>query len=71
MRKRTIKLYRLTDDGRRLQAGTIQATSPTEVVARWRAFLATATRGVYVAHYRGSTIALDAADEASHMALAA
>ena len=41
-RKRTIRLYRIADDGRRLLAGTIEAGSPAELVALWRAFLATA-----------------------------
>jgi hypothetical protein len=31
-RKRTIRLYRITDDGRRLLAGTIQAGEPAELV---------------------------------------
>ena len=33
MRKRTIKLWRLQDDGRKLFAGTIVAGSPAELVA--------------------------------------
>jgi hypothetical protein len=70
-RKRTIRLYRLADDGRRLLAGTIEAASPTELVTRWQAFLATAARGVYIAHYRGETLGLEAATEAAHAALAA
>jgi hypothetical protein len=68
-RKRTIRLYRLTVDGRRLLAGTIEAASPAEFVAHWQAFLA--TRGVYIAYYRGETLALDAAAQAAHVALAA
>jgi hypothetical protein len=70
-RKRTIRLYRLTDDGRRLPAGTIAAASPAELVAHWRAFLATAARGVYIAYYRGETLGLETAAEAAHAALAA
>ncbi len=71
MRKRTIRLYRLNDDGRRLLAGSIEAASPAELVAKWRAFLATAARGAYIATYRGSTIGLEAAAEAPHAGLAA
>jgi hypothetical protein len=56
VRKRTIRLYRLTDDSRRLLAGTIEAASPLELVTKWQAFLATAERGAYVAYYRGETI---------------
>ena len=71
LRKRTIRLYRLHDDGRHLLAGTIKAGSPAELVARWRSFLATAACGVYVARYRGEILGLEAADEAAYAALAA
>ena len=71
MRKRTVKLYLLTDDGRRLLAGKIEAATPVELVAKWRAFLATSARGVYIATYRGATLGLEAASEAAHAALAA
>jgi hypothetical protein len=37
MRKRTVKIWRLQDDGRRLFAGTIVAGSPAEFVAMWAA----------------------------------
>jgi hypothetical protein len=70
-RKRTIKLYRINEDGRRLLAATIEAGSPTELVVLWRAFLATATRGAYAACYRGDTLALEPAHEAAYTALAA
>jgi hypothetical protein len=53
-RKRTIRLYRITEDGRRLLAGTIEAGEPAELVVRWRAFLATAARGTYAACSRSS-----------------
>jgi hypothetical protein len=39
---RTVKLYRIESDGRRLAAG-----------ANWQLFLATARQGLYVASYRG------------------
>jgi len=70
-RKRTIRLYRINHDGRRLLAGTIEAGEPAELVALWRAFLATAARGTYAACYRGETLGLELADEARHIALAA
>ena len=44
-RKRTIRLYRINEDGRRLLAGTIEAGSSAELAVLWRAFLATAARG--------------------------
>jgi hypothetical protein len=67
-RKRTIRLYRITDDGRRLLAGTLQAGSPVELVARWRAILATAARGTYAACYRNETLGLEPADEVAYAA---
>ena len=42
MRKRTVKLWRLHEDGRKLFAGTIEAADPRELVIKWSAFLATA-----------------------------
>ena len=56
MRKRTVKLWRLHEDGRKLFAGTIEAADPRELVIKWSAFLATAERGVYFATYRGSFV---------------
>jgi hypothetical protein len=70
-RKRTIRLYRINDDGRRLLAGTIEAGSPTELVVLWRAFLATAARGTYAACYRGESLGFEPAGEAAYTALAA
>ena len=48
MRKRTVKLWRLHEDGRKLFAGTIEAADPRELVLKWSAFLATAERGSFV-----------------------
>jgi hypothetical protein len=70
-RKRTIRLYRITDDGRRLLAGAFQAGSGVELVTLWRAFLATAAQGTYAACYRGEILGLEAASEAAFTALAA
>ena len=50
---RTIKLYRVENDGRRLAAGAIRASSQDDLAARWALFLATAAHGLYVATYRG------------------
>jgi len=71
MRKRTVKLWRLRDDGRKLYAGTIEAADPRELVIKWSAFLVTADRGVYFATYRGSFIAPEAALESARDDLAA
>ena len=37
MRKRTAKLWRLHEDGRKLFAGTIEAADPRELVLKWSA----------------------------------
>ena len=71
MRKRTVKLWRLHDDGRKLYAGIIEAADPRELVFKWSAFLATAERGVYFATYRGSFITPEAALERHDGSLAA
>jgi hypothetical protein len=63
MRKRTVKLWRLNEDGRKIAAGTIEAADPRELVMKWSLFLATAECGVYFATYRGSFVAPEAALE--------
>jgi hypothetical protein len=65
MRKRTVKLWRLHEDGRKLFAGTIEAADPRELVLKWSAFLATAERGTYFATYRGSIVGPEPALENS------
>jgi len=64
MRKRTIKLWRLCEDGRKLLAGTIEAATPAELVI-------TSERGVYFATYRGSFLGPEPARESEAGALAA
>ena len=49
---RTVRLYRIESDGRRLLAGAIRASSH-DLAAHWQLFLATARQGLYVASYRG------------------
>jgi hypothetical protein len=71
MRKRTIKLCRLNEDGREQFAGTMMAASPAELVAKWTAFLATSKRGVYFATYRGSFTRPETALESDAGGLAA
>lgn len=72
MRKRTIKLWRLNEDGHKQFAGTIiMAASPAEFVAKWSAFLATSERGVYFATYRGSFMGPEPALENDAGSLAA
>jgi hypothetical protein len=50
---RTVKLYRIESDGRRLAAGAIRASSQDDLAAHWQLFLVTARQGLYVANYRG------------------
>ena len=71
MRKRTIKLWRLNEDGRKLFAGTIEAADPRELVIKWSVFLATAERGVYFATHRGSFVDPESALESDAGVLAA
>lgn len=53
---RTIRLYRIEDDGRRRAAGAFRASTQEDLAARWQLFLATAAQGLYTAHYRGVTL---------------
>ena len=71
MRMRTVKLWRLRDDGRKLFAGEIEAADPRDLVLKWSLFLATAERGVYFATYRGSFVGPEPALENDDGALAA
>ena len=71
MRKRTVKLWRLNEDGRKIFAGSIEAADPRELVAKWSIFLATSERGVYFATYRGSFMGPEPALESDAGALAA
>jgi hypothetical protein len=50
---RTIKLNRVSDDGRRVAAGAFQATSESDLHLKWELHLATAAQGLYVATHRG------------------
>ena len=60
MRKRTIKLWRLHEDGHKQRAGMIMAA---ELGAKWSTLLATSERGVYFATYRGSFVGPETALE--------
>ena len=71
MRKRTVKLWRLTEDGRKLSAGTIEAADPRELVLKWSAFLAAASERSTSPPYRGSFAGPEPALETDTGALAA
>jgi hypothetical protein len=50
---RTIKLYRITDEGLRLAAGAFQVTSESDLQLKWELHLVTAAQGLYIATHRG------------------
>jgi len=60
---RTIKVYRIADDGRRVAAGAFQATSEVDLSAKWQLHLATAADGLYVATHRGVQLGMGLASE--------
>jgi hypothetical protein len=60
---RTIKLYRVSEDGRRVAAGAFQATSERDLQAKWELHLATAAGGLYIATHRGAQLGLGLASD--------
>ena len=62
---RTIKLYRIADDGRRVACGAFKASSETDLQAKWEMHLATAvTWFLYVATHRGVQLGMELASDA-------
>jgi hypothetical protein len=61
---RTIKLYRVSEDGRRVAAGAFQATSENDLQMKWELHLATAVGGLYVATHRGVQLGVGLASDA-------
>jgi hypothetical protein len=61
---RTIKLYRITDDGRRVVSGAFRATSESDLQAKWELHLATAAGGLYIATHRGVQLGIGLASDA-------
>jgi hypothetical protein len=60
---RTIKLYRITDDGRRLAAGAFRATSESDLQLKWELHLVTAAQGLYIATHRGVQLGIGIASD--------
>jgi hypothetical protein len=60
---RTIKLYRVSDDGRRVAAGAFQATSEADLQLKWELHLVTAERGLYIATHRGVQLGVGVASD--------
>ena len=64
---RTVKLFRIADDGRRVASGAFKATSETELQLKWELHLATAASGLYIATHRGVQLGIGLApDRAQH-----
>jgi hypothetical protein len=61
---RTIKVYRLADDGRRLAAGAFKAASEQDLQLKWELHLATAADGLYIATHRGLQLGIGLASQA-------
>jgi hypothetical protein len=61
---RTIKLYRVSEDGRRVASGAFQATSETDLQMKWELHLATAVSGLYIATHRGVQLGIGLASDA-------
>ena len=62
---RTIKLYRIADDGRRLASGAFKAASETDLQLKWELHLATAAGGLYIATHRGVQLGIGLASDAA------
>jgi hypothetical protein len=61
---RTIKVYRIAEDGRRLASGAFQASSEKDLQMKWQLHLATAADGLYIATHRGVQLGMGVALDA-------
>jgi hypothetical protein len=61
---RTVKVYRLADDGRRIAAGAFRVNSESDLRAKWELHLATAAGGLYIAVHRGIQLGVGLASDA-------
>jgi hypothetical protein len=61
---RTIKLYGVSEDGRRVASGAFQAISETDLQMKWELHLATAMSGLYIATHRGVQLGVGLASDA-------
>ena len=61
---RTIKLYRVSEDGWRIAVGAFQVTSENDLQMKWELHLATAVNGLYVATHRGVQLGVGLASDA-------
>jgi len=58
---RTIKVNRVSDDGRRVAAGAFQATSESDLQLKWELHLVTAAQGLYT--HRGVQLGIGIASD--------
>ena len=61
---RTVKLFRIADDGRRVASGAFKVASETELQLKWELHLATAADGLYIATHRGLQLGIGLASQA-------
>jgi len=61
---RTIKLYRIAEDGRRLASGAFRAVSEADLRVKWELHLATVAAGLYIATHRGVQLGMGVASDA-------
>jgi hypothetical protein len=61
---RTVKVYRVADDGRRIASGAFRANSESDLQAKWELHLATAAGGLYIATHRGVQLGIGLASDA-------
>ena len=59
-----VKLYRVSEDGRRVAAGAFQASSESDLQVKWELHLATAVGGLYIATHRGVQLGVGLASDA-------
>jgi hypothetical protein len=62
---RTIKVYRIAEDGRRVASGAFKAASESDLQFKWELHLATAVGGLYIATHRGVQLGIGLASEAA------
>jgi hypothetical protein len=61
---RTIKVFRIADDGRRVASGAFKAASESDLQLKWELHLATAAGGLYIATHRGVQLGIGLAPDA-------
>jgi len=61
---RTVKLYKIETDGRRMAAGAFRVNSESDLQAKWELYLATAASGLYIATHRGIQLGIGLASDA-------